>query len=209
MKMRLTLLTLTGLLSLVIVATSSSLIQTALAAPTVGPLQFSEAINERLEPQGTSIYFPESNNGVFVTFEFRDLPPGTKLSRIVRVNQQDYNYDNPVFGELQCCPAGGSGRYAFLIVKPSGERDELPGGAYEVAIYSGGLEVARSGFGIRGEGGDDDVETGGGDDPDDFGSSAGVLNPGLENLGADEDDDDNGNDDNDNDDDDDDDDDDD
>ena len=38
-----------------------------------------------------------------------------------------------------------------------------------------------------------------GDEPDDFGSSGGVLNPGLENLGADDDgDDDNDNDDNDN-----------
>jgi hypothetical protein len=196
MNKRLLFVALIGLLSLVVVSTSSSLIQTVSAAPQVGPLRFSEAVNERLEPQGEAIYFSSGNNGVYVTFDFRDLPRGTQLHRVVRWEGSDYNYDNPVFGYLTCCPNGGSGRYGFLIVRRSGERDELPGGAYEVVIYNGGQEIARGGFGIRGEGGgDDDIETGGGDEPDDFGSSGGVLNPGLENLGADdEDDDDNGND---------------
>jgi hypothetical protein len=200
MNKRLLFVALIGLLSLVVVSISSSLIQTVSAAPQVGPLRFSEAVNERLEPQGESIYFSSSNNGVYVTFDFRDLPRGTQLHRIVRWEDSDYNYDSPVFGYLNCCPNGGSGRYGFLIVRRSGERDELPGGAYQVVIYNGGQEIARGGFGIRGEGGGDyDLETASGDEPDDFGSSGGVLNPGLENLGADDDgDDDNDNDDNDN-----------
>ena len=37
---------------------------------------------------------------------------------------------------------------------------------------------------------DEEIQTGGGDDPDDLGTSAGVANPGLENLGVDEDEDD-------------------
>jgi hypothetical protein len=154
MRKRLLFFALLGLLS-VAVSTSSSLVQTASAAPQVGPLRFSEAINDRFEPQGEAVYFSGDNNGVYVTFEFRDLPPGSNLNRIVRLNGDDYNFDNEVFGHLSCCPQGGSGRYGFLIVERSGDRGDLPGGAYEVVIYNGGQEVARGGFGIRGEGGGD------------------------------------------------------
>jgi hypothetical protein len=35
----------------------------------------------------------------------------------------------------------------------------------------------------------EEVQTGGGQDPDDLGTRAGVANPGLEDLGVDEDDD--------------------
>jgi hypothetical protein len=38
---------------------------------------------------------------------------------------------------------------------------------------------------------DEDVQTGGGEDPEDLGTSAGVANPGLEDLGVDEEEDDN------------------
>jgi hypothetical protein len=36
---------------------------------------------------------------------------------------------------------------------------------------------------------EDEVQTGGGDDPEDLGMSAGTVNPGAEDLGVDEDDD--------------------
>ena len=155
MKGRLLFLAFVGLLSATILTGSTGLVQTALAAPTVGPLKFGEAMNESYQLTSEGIYFSGDNNGVFVSFEFRDLPQGSKLSRIVRLNGEDYNWDSDVFGNLNCCPAGGSGRYGFLVTKRQGDRGDLPGGAYEVIIYNNGQEVAKSGFGIRGEGGSD------------------------------------------------------
>lgn len=155
MSKRLILLALVGLLSAAIVAGGAGPVKTASAAPQVGPLKFGEGMNASFQLTNEAIYFPGDNNGVFVSFEFRDLPAGSKLSRIVRLNGEDYNWDSDVFGHMNCCPAGGSGRYGFLVTKRQGDRGDLPGGAYEVLIYNNGQEIARGGFGIRGEGGSD------------------------------------------------------
>jgi hypothetical protein len=89
---------------------------TAAQAP-VGPLTFSSEMTDGFEPAGdVGIDFPSDNNGVYVTFTYSDLPQGSNLSRIVRVDGQDYNWDEQN-GTLSCCPNGGSGRYGFPIVK--------------------------------------------------------------------------------------------
>ena len=115
----------------------------------VGPLTFSSEMTAGLEPAGhVGVAFPSDNNGVYVTFTFSDLPQGSKLSRIVRVDGEDYNWDDQN-GKLNCCSNGGSGRYGFPIVKrDSSEIGRLPGGAYEVLLYLNGAQVQAGGFGI-------------------------------------------------------------
>ena len=126
---------------------------TAAQAP-VGPLTFSSEMTAGLEPAGhVGIAFASDNNGVYVTFPYSELPQGSNLSRIVRVDGEDYNWDEQN-GALRCCPDGGSGRYGFPIVKrDTSEIGQLPGGSYEVLVYLNGSQVQVGGFAIAG--GDD------------------------------------------------------
>jgi len=125
------------------------------AAAQIGTLQFSTDMTSQFMPGGTTaIEFPGDNKGIFVTFTYQDLPAGSGVSRIVRFNGDDYNFDDDdAFGHLSCCWSGGSGRYGFRIVKKSGDKGDLPSGAYDVRIYLNGTEIANGGFGIKGTGG--------------------------------------------------------
>jgi hypothetical protein len=153
-----------SLLSVTMLLSGQRAADPAEAQASIGQLTFSTGMNERFEPTGNvGIEFPGGNNGVYVTFAYSDLPSGSGLSRIVRVNDQDYNWDDQN-GSLNCCSQGGSGRYGFPIVRPSSsEIGDLPGGGYEVIVYLNGAEATRSGFGISGGGGLDN----GGEDGDD------------------------------------------
>jgi hypothetical protein len=149
-------LTLAGVLAVAALLQGPLMAKPAEAAAQVGPLVFSTDMSDQYVAGGNvGIEFGGDNNGVFVTFNFKDLPPGSNLSRIVRFDGEDYNYDSDTFGHLNCCGSGGTGRYGFLIVKRAGARGELPGGAYDVRIYLNGNEVANGGFGIKGTGGSD------------------------------------------------------
>jgi hypothetical protein len=125
------------------------------AAPTVSNLAFSSGMTDDFRPVDQRIEFGSDNDGVFVTFDFQDLPKNSGMTRIVRVNHADYNWDNDVYGHMKCCPDGGSGRYGFRVVTRSGNVGELPGGAYEVRLYLDSNEIASGGFGIRGDNGRD------------------------------------------------------
>jgi hypothetical protein len=109
------------------------------------------------EPAGQiGIEFPGGNNGIAVTFSYSDLPPGSGLTRIVRFNGEDYNWESDTHGRTNCCGAGGSGRYGFWIVKRGdGDRGDLAGGSWDVRIYLNGNEIQHGGFGIKGTGGGD------------------------------------------------------
>jgi hypothetical protein len=119
---------------------------TAAQAP-VGPLTFSSEMTAGLESAGhKGIAFASDNNGVYVTFTYSDLPQGSTLSRIVRLDGEDYNWDEQN-GALSCCPNGGSGRYGFPIVKrDTSEIGQLPGGSYEVLVYLNGSQAQVGGF---------------------------------------------------------------
>jgi hypothetical protein len=128
----------------------------ASAAGSIGPLTFSTDATDKWQPSGrVAINFSDDNNGVFVTFDFFNMTPGSRLSRIVRLNGEDFNWDGTEFGSLNCCRDGGSGRYGFRILKTNARRGELPGGAYEVRLYLDGADVGGGGFGIRGTSGGD------------------------------------------------------
>jgi hypothetical protein len=131
--------------------------QSAEAAAQISGLTFSSDMTSDLQPAGqVGVQFSGDNNGVAVTFTFTDLPPGSGLSRIVRLNGEDHNWDAR-HGALNCCQSGGSGRYGFWVVKKdSGDRGDLPGGAYDVRLYLNGVEIQHAGFGITGTGGSDD-----------------------------------------------------
>ena len=151
-----------GLLSTAAVLNGALAPRPADAAAQIAPLTFSSEMTDKFEPVDARIEFSGDNNGVFVTFTFTDLPPG-KLTRIVRFNGEDYNWDSDQHGHLNCCGNGGSGRYGFPVVRRStGQLGDLPGGAYGVFLYYNGTEMQRGGFGIRGEGGgDSDSQNGG------------------------------------------------
>jgi hypothetical protein len=161
---------------------------TAAQAP-IGPFTFSSAMTEGFEPAGTvGVDFPSDNNGVYVTFTYTDLPQGSSLSRIVRVDGQDYNWDEQN-GALSCCTNGGSGRFGFPIVKrDNSEIGQLPGGSYEVLLYLNGPQVQAGGFGIEGgqgldDSGDNDNEDGGDnlENDNDLGDDNTVDDDNLEN----------------------------
>jgi hypothetical protein len=131
--------------------------RSAEAAPQISALSFSTDMTADFQPAGqVGVEFSGDNNGVFVTFSYTDLAPGSSIGRIVRQNGEDYNWDER-HGGLSCCPSGGNGRYGFLVQQRSDmERGDLPGGAYEVRIYLNGVDVQHGGFGITGTGGSDD-----------------------------------------------------
>jgi hypothetical protein len=125
------------------------------AAQAAGPasissLQFASHVSNKGEPAGSRIEFSRDNDGVWVTFDYANLPAGSKLTRIVRFNGDDYNWDGNQFGHLDCCQAGGSGTYAFRVKRLDGNDGWLPGGAYDVRLYMNGSEVAHGGFGVNG-----------------------------------------------------------
>jgi hypothetical protein len=145
---------LTGAIALLGLVVAGS---TAAQAP-VGALTFSSEMTEGFEPAGTvGMDFPSDNNGVYVTFTYSDLPQGSNLSRIVRVDGQDYNWDEQN-GPLSCCLNGGSGHYGFPIVKrDTSEIGQLPDGSYEVLLYLNGPQVQVGWFGIEDNENDNDT----------------------------------------------------
>lgn len=152
-----------GLLSASALVSASWMTEPVSSAPAVGPMTFSTDMTTDFQPAGAyGIDFPSDNNGVWVTFSFSDLPAGSGLTRIVRFEGSDYNYDSSTYGRLQCCNSGGSGRYGFRILRIDGGTGQLPGGAYDVRLYLNGQEVQQAGFGIRGDqgGGKDELPGG-------------------------------------------------
>src|SRR5215212_6748214 len=91
-------LVLAGLLSVTALVSASWMAEPASSAPTIGPLIFSTEMTADFQPAGAyGIDFPADNNGVWVTFTFSDLPAGSGLSRIVRFEGSDYNYDSDTY----------------------------------------------------------------------------------------------------------------
>lgn len=117
---------------------------------TVSALQFASHVTDKSEPIDPRIDFPQDNHGVWVTFDYANLPAGSRLTRIVRFDGDDFNWDGDQYGHLECCPSGGSGRFSFRVERLDGDTGWLPGGAYDVRIYLDGSEVAHGGFGIKG-----------------------------------------------------------
>jgi hypothetical protein len=153
---RLALFTGIGVLSAAMLASGPLAPQSANAAASISALKFSSDMTSGFDPSGTiAPEFDGANNGVAVTFTYTDLPAGSSLSRIVRWNGEDYNWDSDLYGRTNCC-SSGSGKFGFWVVKrKDADRGDLPGGAYDVRIYLNGNEIQHGGFGIKGTGGGD------------------------------------------------------
>src|SRR3989442_11095150 len=136
MLARIALLLSIGVLSVAMLMSGFLNAPTAQAEGTISPLTFSSQITSAGQPTGdVGIEFGSDNNGVWATFSFENLPPGTQLHRVVRFNyNDDFNWDSDTFGHLNCCSNGGSGRISFPVLKFHGHGGELPGGAYTVII---------------------------------------------------------------------------
>src|SRR5437868_690900 len=113
MLQRIVFLAAVGVLSVATVMSGTLAARPAEADGQIGSLQFSESVGPNSEAVNPRIEFDGDNNGVFVSFAYSGLPAGSGLSRIVRLNGEDYNWDNDTFGHLNCCSAGGSGRVSF------------------------------------------------------------------------------------------------
>jgi len=74
------------------------------------------------------------------------VPAGANLSYILRLNGDDYKW-----GKLDCCSGGGSTEFSLS----SKDNGDIPGGAYELYVYDGDKELARTGFGVKGGRGSD------------------------------------------------------
>lgn len=128
------------------------------ADPQITDLHISSAMSRSgYQPGGdVGTDFPGHNDGLFVTFAYQDLPPGSTVTRIVRFEGSDYNWDDDQYGRLGCCPAGGNGRYGFQVLQLSGDQGRLPGGDYQAFIYLNGGQVGQISWGINGAGGKND-----------------------------------------------------
>ncbi len=154
MLTRLAFLGLVGVLSVTTLMTGSLTARPAEAQAQIVSITFAEGVNERGEPVGqTGIEFPGDNNGVWVIVRYRGLPQGARITRIVRFNGDDYNWDESPYPRLNCCPNGGDGTLSFPVVRLTGSQGDLPGGRYDVFLYLGDQEIGQAGFGVRGAGG--------------------------------------------------------
>jgi hypothetical protein len=129
---------------------------------SISLLKFASQVTNKGEPAGSRIEFPRDNDGVWVSLDYANVPAGSKLTRVVRFNGDDYNWDGNQFGHLDCCQDGGSGRFAFRVKRLDGDDGWLPGGAYDVRLYMNGSEVAHGGFGVNGARGSGKDEVPGG-----------------------------------------------
>jgi hypothetical protein len=136
------------------------------ADPQITDLQVSSAMAvPGYEPTGdVATDFPGHNDGLYVTFAYQDLPPGSSVTRIVRFEGSDYNWDSNQFGHLACCSAGGSGRYGFQVLQLTGDPGRLPGGDYQAFLYLNGAQVGQLSWGINGGGGQGDALPGSSND---------------------------------------------
>lgn len=142
------------------------------AAVDISGLTFSEAVNDRAEPINPLVEFRSGIDRVWVSFDYRNNDPGTRLTFVAQANGMDFRD-----GVLECC-ANRDGRFAFALQR---RRGDLGGAAYEVIIYSGNSELTRGGFGVRGverfdndNRRDDDNDNGGDDNDNSVGSGLGV-----------------------------------
>ena len=129
----------------------------------ISTLQFASHVTDEGEPVDPRIEFSRDNDGVWVSFDYTNLPAGSTVTRLVRFNGDDYNWDNNQYDHLDCCASGGSGHFAFRVKRLDGDAGWLPGGAYDVRIYLNGSEVAHGGFGVDGArgSGKDEIPGGG------------------------------------------------
>jgi hypothetical protein len=127
------------------------------AATTVDGLDFSHGITSDAQPVNPDIEYGKGENKVWVSFNYRDHNPATKVSYLVRAGGKDY-----VWGRLDCC-SSGSGRFAFPIERRNG--GQLAGAAYDVRIYVSDVEVAHGGFGVKGKQGLDNGDAESNDHP--------------------------------------------
>ncbi len=132
----------------------------AAPANVVGPISFGTGVNDQAMVTGERIEFDRDSGTVWASFEFAGLGPGTNLSYILRLGDDDYAWGPISFG------SASSGRMAIPLRKPSGG-DDLPGGAYKLFIYEGSVEVARGGFGVKGGRGADNGNARSNSNPDD------------------------------------------
>ena len=113
----------------------------------IGGLTFSDSVDERVRPIGADVDFSPETMRLWVSFNYYDFKPGTRVHYVVRAHGEDL-----MTGDLTCCD-GPNGRYAFPLEY---ERDRAFGGAgYEVVIVVGKTEASRGHFVIRGTGGFD------------------------------------------------------
>ncbi len=113
------------------------------ASTTVDGLDFSHGITSDAQPVNPDIEYHSGENKVWVSFNFRDHNPNTKVSYLVRADGEDYRW-----GDLDCC-SSSSGRFAFPIERKNG--GALAGAAYDVRVYVSDVEVAHGGFGVKGK----------------------------------------------------------
>ncbi len=132
------------------------------AATNLGDLAFSQSVDREARPQGRGVLFPPGTSEVWASFEYRDHEPGKRLTFLVTVDGQDFQ-----FGDLTCC-AGSGGRYAFPIRRLL-TRSNVAG--YEVRVFEDGVELTSGFFAVGGIPNDNDVggdnDGGGGSDNDD------------------------------------------
>jgi hypothetical protein len=122
------------------------------AAPAGGvdQLWFATGLNSDGSIPDARIEFGKEDAEVWAIFDFSNVPPGAKMSFLLRVgnahSKEDYSW-----GDINCCRGYSSGRFGFPLPRRNGNFTDLPGGAYELVIFEGGKEVAKGGFGVKGK----------------------------------------------------------
>ncbi|MFN8523181.1 MAG: hypothetical protein U0821_08760 [Chloroflexota bacterium] len=117
------------------------------AAPANGvdAISFAHGMGSDGSPIGPAVEFGKDSAEVWAIIDFRNVPPGAKMTYLLRVNGEDYSW-----GDLNCCGGVQNGRLGFQLRKRNGGGGDLPGGAYRLFIYENDKEVAQGGFGVKG-----------------------------------------------------------
>ena len=110
-------------------------------------LQFAYTVTPGAEIvyQAENDYFSRDTRLVWAILDFSDLPPGAKLTYILRANNGDYQY-----GTLPCCENLTNGRLAFPITRRDDYDRTVPGARYEMFVYHSDQQIAYGTFGVRG-----------------------------------------------------------
>jgi hypothetical protein len=109
---------------------------------TVDNIAFSEHVDQAALPSNPMVDFDKTTPRVWMSFSFNNYS-GERMSYTVNANGSHWQD-----GGLNCCGDNSSGQFAFPIERNSGK--DLGGAGYHVRIFANGVEVGRSGFGVRG-----------------------------------------------------------
>jgi len=100
-------------------------------------------------PENAQVGFGKNEGVVWAIIDTGGRGPGAHLSYILRLNGDDYKWGDIKTG------SSTPGQFSLALSNKDSKSKGLPGGAYQLLVYDGDVEIARGGFGVNGGKGSD------------------------------------------------------